>query len=78
MKEQAHNRLLNDNINSKRVLNDDNKNQNEENIYNRNINQLLQGPETKEENKDSKRDNNGNNNGDKDKNCCDKMGCLIF
>ena len=78
LKEQAHNQLTNDNANTKRALNDDDNNQNEVNIYNNNINQLLQGTETKEENNNSNKDNNGNNNGNKDKNCCDKMGCLIF
>ena len=78
LKEQTHNQLANDNANTKRALKDDDNNQNEVNIYNNNINQLLQGTETKEENNNSNKDNNGNNNGNKDKNCCDKMGCLIF
>ena len=81
MREQTHNQLLNDNPNSKRALNEDDKNQNGEIIYNRNIiniNQYLQGAEIKEENNGNKKDNNRNSDGNKEQSCCDKVGCLIF
>ena len=81
MKQQTHNQLLNDNPNSKRALNDEEKNQKEEILYNRNnidINQFLQGAEIKEENNETKRDNNENNKGNKEQTCCEKTGCLIF
>ena len=81
MKQQTHNQLLNDNPNSKRALNEEEKNQKEEILYNRNnidINQFLQGAEIKEENNETKRDNNENNKGNKEQTCCEKTGCLIF
>ena len=63
------------------ILNEDDKNQNGEIIYNRNninINQYLQGAEIKEENNENKKDNNRNSDGNKEQSCCDKVGCLIF
>ena len=61
-------------IDSKRALNVDNtkniKNiQNNENIYSNKINQVVQGSEIK---------NDENRDGNKEKNCCEKIGCIIF
>ena len=68
-------------LDSKRILDGDitqrNKNnQNNENIYSKNINQIVQGSVIKDENEQQKKDENGG--GNNEKSCCEKIGCIIF